>query len=120
MKFFRNRRSLRSHAARLAVVLAEMLRSTETYARMHPDFRPAREWSADLRPLVAEFNSIVESHGNRVQAAELLYDVKVVMVEIGAVQWRGERRQILRESSNSTFWDLHTVFRETRYSDQDL
>ena len=72
-----------------------------------------------LRPLLAEFQSAVIEERSRPAAEGALADIKEVMHEVNGAATKGEM-DIFSDATLARFWDLSTLFQESRFSGQSL
>jgi len=72
-----------------------------------------------LRPLLAEFQSAVIEERSRPAAERVLADIKEVMHEVNGAATKGEM-DIFSDATLDRFWDLSTLFQESRLSGQSL
>ncbi len=75
--------------------------------------------AARLRPLVAELDRAVLQSRSREEAAEALRDIKPVMHEVSGAATKGEM-EIFKDDTLNRYYELETIFRESRYASQTL
>jgi len=72
-----------------------------------------------LGPLLAKFQSAVIGERSRPAAEQALVDIKEVMHEINGAATKGEM-DIFSDATLDRFWNLSTLFQESRFSCQSL
>ena len=72
-----------------------------------------------LRPLVAEPESTVVSERSRPAAERVLADISELMHGVNGAATKGEM-EIFADDTLDRYWDLSTLFQESRFSGQSL
>jgi hypothetical protein len=110
--------TLRYEANRLVETLWQIIAELENYDA--DDRRVyAKELAARLRPRVMVFDQAVSCDQSRSQANEVLSDVASIMEEVNGAATKGDM-EIFHDNTLSRYWDLKTIFQESRYSGQEL
>lgn len=112
--------NLAVRARDLSTTLKKITFALEEYLGKKPDCVPCREWVNRLRPLVGEFDDVVNTHGSREHASRLLTEIGKVMSEVNSAVSGWCEIPILDSMELNKYWELHTIFREARYRDQYL
>jgi hypothetical protein len=72
-----------------------------------------------LRPFAAQFETAVVSERHRASAERVLADLAQVMDEVNGAATKGEM-EIFDDDTLSRYWDLSTIFQDSRFSGQSL
>ena len=107
--------SLRDKAIALSQTLNAVVAALERY--QESDY--IRELAAYLTPVVARYDEAVYVTRSREHAAAAIDALSECMDSVNAAATRGEM-DIFGEPVLERYWDLRTVFRESRYREQSL
>jgi hypothetical protein len=106
-------------ANQLVLILAQIVSRIDDYRELHKEYYSARDWLQQLKPLVHELSQTVAGHGPRNRAADLMTRIDPIIRDISAVVIRGEL-EIVPHHLLDAYYEVHTVFRETRFLGQQL
>jgi hypothetical protein len=79
----------------------------------------AHKFAQDLRPLLKDFEKSINVYRSREDAAQLLDFIDTIMSEAGAANSKGELN-IFTHNDSSEFYELRTIFHESKYSGENL
>jgi len=110
--------TLRDDAIRLLGALRRAVRALEDY---NVDDRAtyAKDLAGQLRPLVAAFERAVTRDRSRSEAQAILCDIAPVMMEVSGAATKGDM-PLFQDDTLSQYWDLYSIFREIRHSQELL
>ncbi len=79
----------------------------------------AKELSTRLRPLVADLEKAVRCEKSRSHAEGILSDIAPIMDVVNGAATKGDM-DIFADDTLNRYWDLNTIFRESRFRGQEL
>ena len=110
--------TLATQAQELVRVLQAVVTALDQFDR--PVRRDYTRAMADrLRPLVVEFQSAVVSERSRLLAERALADIKELMHDVNGAATIGDM-DIFPSDTLNRYWNLSTLFQESRFSGQSL
>lgn len=107
--------TLRDQAQRLGQVLQEIVHDLGRYGVDYTS-----RLAAALRPQVDAFTRAVIEERSRIHAQEILSDIAPVMEEVSGAATKGEMPIFADQTLLDRYWELHTIFRETRFAKEAL
>jgi hypothetical protein len=112
------RPTLRHQARQLVDILETVCVALETY---DADARTlyAQDLAGRLRPMIKTFEMAVVQERSREQAQEILTGILPIMEEVDEATTKGEMA-LFKDKTLKTFWDLSTIFCESRFSGESL
>jgi len=110
--------TLTSQAQELVRVLQAVVTALDRFDR--PPQRDYTHAMADrLRPLVADLQSAVVSQRSRPDAERVLAEISELMHAVNGAATKGEI-DIFADDTLDRYWELSTLFQESRFSGQSL
>lgn len=113
--------SLQSDAHELFKTLRSVIEALRQFE--HPNGSPyAEDMAARLAPLVAEFERAIVSDRSRADAANVLESIAPLLDNVNGAATKGDL-EIFPDRNDQTlnrYWDLKTIFRESKYAGQEL
>lgn len=110
--------TLRDEAMRLTRALDEILECLKSYDKDERS-KYTRAKAVELAPCVSAFKEAVNNIRSRESAQRALDDMSELMGEISGAATKGAIDLDSGEALNE-YWELRTIFRETRYRDENL
>ena len=102
-----------------AIALSRTLNAIATALEQIQDSEYTREIAAFLKPIVAQYDQAVYVTRSREQAAAAIDELSECMDSVNAAVTKGEM-DLFDEPVLEQYWELHTIFRESRYRHQSL
>ena len=106
--------TLRTEANRLINVLESVCAALEAFGTERTN-----RYATQLRPLVDQFRRAVIEDRSRDRAEAALRDIKPIMDEISATATKGEMA-IFTGGELDEWWELSSIFQESRFSGESL
>jgi len=108
------RKTLRSEVNRLLEVLDSICAALEAHGADFTD-----RLAEPLRPLVNRLRQAVVKDRSRDKAEAALWEIKQIMHEVNAADTKGEMG-IFSGDELDVWWELSTIFQESRFSEPSL
>jgi hypothetical protein len=110
--------TLRSQAKKMIDVLGAVCVALEMY---NVDARKlyAKDLANRLRPMVKAFEASVVHDRSREHAQKILMDIMPIMEEVNGAVTKGEM-DLFKDETLKVFWDLSTIFCESKFSGELL
>ena len=102
-----------------AIALSRTLNAIVAALEQYQGAEYAREMAACLKSVVARYDQAVYVTRSRKQAAAAVDELSEHMDDVNAAATKGGM-ELVGDSVLAQYWDLHTIFRETRYRHQSL
>lgn len=102
-----------------AITLSRTLNAIVAALEQYQDSEYTRELAAFLKPVVAQYDQAVYETRSREQAAAAIDELSECMDNVNAAATKGGM-ELFGESVLAQYWELHTIFRESRYRHQSL
>jgi hypothetical protein len=111
---------LHSDAQKLVAILQAVIEALERFR--HPTGASyAADMAVRLRPLVANFEQAIQAH-SREAASAALDEIKPLLHDVNGAATKGDLAIFPHYSDDTLnrYWQLETIFQETRYAGQSL
>jgi len=112
--------SLASDANKLLLALEAIVSCSEKYADKHKN-KYISGYASSLKPLVAQYAQAIKINKSKDLSSLVLTEIAPLIERISAASSKGEMN--IFENTNTSledYWELYTIFRESKYINENL